>query len=92
MSKIYNCTGHTIQIPNMVSGQGCHLFDEKGKQFLDLESGVWCLALGHSHKRLNQVIKDQVDAIMHAGYCYSNAIVEAAAAALRALCVFHPKP
>lgn len=63
----------------MVSGRGCRLVDDKGKQYLDLESGVWCLSLGHSHNRLNQVIKDQVDAIMHAGYCYSNHIVEAAA-------------
>jgi len=66
----------------MVSGRGCHLVDDKDKQYLDLESGVWCLALGHTHKRLNQVIKDQVDAIMHAGYCYSNAVVEAAASAV----------
>jgi len=58
----------------MVSGRGCRLYNDGGNQYPDLESGVWCLALGHSHDRLNRVIKDQADAILHAGYCYRNAI------------------
>jgi acetylornithine aminotransferase len=72
----------------MASGRGCYLYDDQGKQYLDLESGVWCLALGHGHHRLNQIIKDQVDAIMHAGYCYSNDIVESAAEAVLSITGF----
>ena len=46
---------------------------------MDLESGVWCTALGHKNKRINRIIKNQIDAIMHTGLCYSNEILDKAA-------------
>ena len=79
MSKIYNCTGHIIQIPNIVNSDGIYLFDDKGKRYMDLESGVWCTALGHKNSRINNLIKKQIDSIMHAGFCYSNNILQESA-------------
>lgn len=79
MRKIYNCTGHQIRLPNIVRADGIYLFDETGKQYMDLESGVWCTALGHNHRRINRAIKQQIDSIMHAGFCYSHRILEEAA-------------
>jgi acetylornithine aminotransferase len=79
MNKIYNSTGHNILIPNIVNSDGIYLFDDKGKKYMDLESGVWCTSLGHKNIRINNLIKKQIDSIMHAGFCYSSNIVEESA-------------
>lgn len=39
MEHVYCCTGHELKIPNIVDSQGVYLFDDKGKRFMDLESG-----------------------------------------------------
>ncbi len=59
-----------------------YLFDQTGRQYMDLESGVWCTALGHNDKRVNAAIKNQIDSIMHAGFCYSSNILDEAADAV----------
>jgi acetylornithine aminotransferase len=79
MSKIFNCTNHSIEIPNIVSCEGIYLLDGKGKRYMDLESGVWCTSLGHGNVRINSTIKKQIETFMHAGFCYSGDIVENAA-------------
>ena len=76
LNTIFNCTGHKMKIRNIVDSQGLYLFDEDGKRCMDLESGVWCTALGHKHPRINKIIKRQIDSLMHAGFCYSNEILE----------------
>ncbi len=79
MKNILNCTGHDLKIPNIVDSEGIYLFDENGKQYMDLESGVWCTALGHKNVRVNKVIENQINLLMHAGFCYSNEILDEAA-------------
>ena len=88
MNHIYNCTGHDLIIPNIVDTQGIYVFDENGKQYMDLESGVWCTSIGHNNPMVNNVIKQQMDAIMHAGFCYSNDIVQEAAALILSITGF----
>jgi acetylornithine/N-succinyldiaminopimelate aminotransferase len=46
---------------------------------VDLEAGVWCTALGHSHPRINQAINAQIEQVMHLYYRYTNDLVEEAA-------------
>ncbi|XPV69376.1 MAG: aspartate aminotransferase family protein [Halarcobacter sp.] len=79
MESILNCTGHELKIPNIVKSDGVYLFDANEKRYMDLESGVWCTSLGHKNRRINGVIKEQIDQIMHAGFCYSSEIVDKAA-------------
>ena len=79
MTNILSCTGHQLQIPNIVKTEGIYLYDDSGKRYMDLESGIWCTSLGHNNVQINQVIKKQIDSIMHAGFCYSNSILEASA-------------
>ena len=79
MNNILNCTGHHLEISNIVNSDGVYIIDDKGKQYMDLESGVWCTSLGHKNDRINSVIKTQIDSIMHVGFCYSNNIVEESA-------------
>ncbi len=79
MGHILECTGYEAYDKNIVRGQGCSLYDEQGTRYVDFEAGVWSTALGHCHPRVNEVIKNQVERIMHLGYWYKNPIVEAAA-------------
>lgn len=76
MKHIYSCTGHELKIPNIVDSRGAYVFDDKGNRYMDLESGVWCVPVGHKNDRVNRAIKEQVDSLMHAGFCYSSRILE----------------
>lgn len=79
MKHVYLCTGHKLKIPNIVKSEGLYLYDEKDTRYVDLESGVWCTAIGHNNKEINKIISKQINSLMHAGFCYSNEIVETAA-------------
>jgi acetylornithine/N-succinyldiaminopimelate aminotransferase len=79
MEHVFFCTGHELKIPNIVKSEGLYLYDEQGKGYMDLESGVWCTSLGHNNAEINRIIKNQIDSLMHAGFCYSNEILEKSA-------------
>ena len=51
----------------LVRGEGCRVWDTRGKSYLDLLSGCWCAVLGHGHPRLAEEIKKQADRLIHAG-------------------------
>ncbi len=89
MDNILDCTGHKLKIPNIVKSDGIYLFDADEKRYMDLESGVWCTALGHKNQRINKAIKDQVEKIMHVGFCYSSEIVDKAAKSLLTIANFN---
>ena len=79
MNSILNCTGHDLKIPEIVDSSGVYVFDNTGKRYMDLESGIWCTAVGHKNGRINETIKNQIDSIMHTGFCYTSKIVNEAA-------------
>lgn len=62
-----------------MKSEGLYLHDEQGKGYMDLESGVWCTSLGHNIVEIKRIIKNQIDSLMHAGFCNSNEILEKAA-------------
>lgn len=74
--KTYNYETYDV---NIVRGQGCFLYDEDEKKYIDFEAGVWATALGHSDSRINNAISKQLEKIAHLGYRYNNPIVEEAA-------------
>lgn len=51
MESILDCTGHELKVPNIVRSDGVYLLDADGKRYVDLESGVWCTALGHKKSK-----------------------------------------
>jgi len=69
-----------VLLPDIVRAENCYLFDEDGKRYVDLESGVWCTSIGHGNPRILRTIQEQAARIGHAGYAYSNGIVGVAAA------------
>ncbi|MCG8402620.1 MAG: aspartate aminotransferase family protein [Firmicutes bacterium] len=79
MEHVLWSIGHDLIIENIVKAQGCYLYDSGGRRYVDFESGVWCTPLGHSHPRVNRVVKAQVDHISHTGYCYAHPATEEAA-------------
>lgn len=46
---------------------GTWFWDVKGKKYLDLVSGTWCANLGHNHPKVIQVMKSQIDKLVHRG-------------------------
>jgi acetylornithine/N-succinyldiaminopimelate aminotransferase len=81
--------GHELALPRIVRAENCHLFDDQGKRYVDLESGVWCTVLGHRHPRIRQTIGKQFDRIAHSGFGYSCEVVARAAEDLLALLDFN---
>ncbi len=83
MQHLLRC--HPITGDDFVRGANCDLFDAQGRRFVDLESGSWAAVLGHSHARVNAVLKAQLDRVMHLGVRWPNHLAEEAAVAVLGL-------
>lgn len=66
--------------PAAVKGDGCYVIDTEGKRYLDASGGAAVSCLGHSHPRVTQAIKDQVDniAFAHTGFFTNEPLEELA--------------
>lgn len=51
-------------------GRGCYLYDESGKRYLDLLTGIGVNALGHAHPRLTKTIREQAGLLLHTSNLY----------------------
>ncbi|MEM7464481.1 MAG: aspartate aminotransferase family protein, partial [Pseudomonadota bacterium] len=72
---------HTkISNPVIAGGEGCYLFDQDGKRYLDGSGGAAVSCLGHGDKEVTQAIKDQLDriAFAHTGFFTSDPAEELA--------------
>ena len=47
------------------SGKGCIIRDVDGNEFIDFNSGLVCLNVGHSHPKVVEAIKGQLDRFLH---------------------------
>ncbi|MBI3095608.1 MAG: aspartate aminotransferase family protein [Rhodocyclales bacterium] len=66
-------------------GEGCRLFDEQGKTYLDALAGIAVNTLGHNHPRLVKVLREQVGRLIHTSNLYRISEAEAASDRLAAL-------
>lgn len=80
--NLLNVTGYKIYNSSVVKADGCYLYDEKENRYIDFESGVWALALGHNCKRVNDAIIRQLGEISHMGFRFSHKLVEETAGLL----------
>lgn len=66
------------EVPIIIDrGKGVYIWDIQGNQYIDAISSWWVNTLGHSHQRLNDAIKRQLDKIEHvllAGFSHEPAI------------------
>ncbi|MCD6556211.1 MAG: aspartate aminotransferase family protein [Bacteroidales bacterium] len=60
--------GQTSQNPialEIVKAEGIYMYDNKGKKYIDLVSGVSVSNVGHRHPKVVKAVKDQLDKYMH---------------------------
>lgn len=74
LEHILKC--HNIVKTDFVRAENCYLYDSKGKRYVDFESGIWAASVGHNHPRIKQVIKAQIDKVIHLGTNYPSEIAE----------------
>ena len=56
---------------NIVKGKGCHVWDDKGQEYLDLYGGHAVISIGHAHPHYIETISKQVATL---GF-YSNSVI-----------------
>lgn len=56
---------------NIVKGKGCHVWDDKGNEYLDLYGGHAVISIGHAHPHYVEAISKQVATL---GF-YSNSVI-----------------
>lgn len=60
-------------------GEGVHLYDMDGKEYLDFCAGIAVFALGYGNKEYNDALKAQIDKLLHtSNYYYNVPAIEAA--------------
>ena len=60
-------------------GDGVHLYDMDGKEYLDFCAGIAVFALGYNNQRYNDALKAQIDKLIHtSNYYYNVPAIEAA--------------
>ena len=53
-----------------VRGEGCRLWDETGKSYLDFCTGIAVCSLGHCHPRVVSAIREQAGNLLHVSNLY----------------------
>lgn len=56
---------------NIVKGKGCHVWDDKGQEYLDLYGGHAVISIGHCHPHYVDMLTKQLNTL---GF-YSNAVI-----------------
>src|SRR5438046_5594096 len=51
----------------MVRGEGIYFWDAAGKRYMDMNSQLMCVNIGHGDKRVIEAIKRQADELVYAG-------------------------
>jgi adenosylmethionine-8-amino-7-oxononanoate aminotransferase len=69
MSHVFHRNARVVP-PVAASGDGIYVIDTDGNRYLDASGGAAVSCLGHSHPKVTQAIKDQVDklAFTHTGF------------------------
>ena len=61
-------------------GEGCHLYDSEGKEYLDFAAGIAVNSLGYHYPGYDEALKEQIDKLTHISNLYYNEpIIEAGA-------------
>ncbi len=62
-------------------GEGVHLYDADGKEYVDFGAGIAVFALGYNNKEYNDALKAQIDKLIHtSNYFYNEPAAKAAKA------------
>lgn len=53
-------------------GEGVHLYDIQGKEYLDFASGIGVMGLGYHNPEYSEALKTQIDMLLHTSNLYYN--------------------
>ncbi|HVA91420.1 MAG TPA: acetylornithine transaminase [Chloroflexota bacterium] len=56
----------------LARGEGCYVWDEDGKRYLDLVAGIAVNVLGHAHPALVRAVTEQAAKLIHTSNLYYN--------------------
>jgi acetylornithine/succinyldiaminopimelate/putrescine aminotransferase len=62
-------TGRRLPV-TFVRGQGCLVFDESGREYLDLVAGIAVNLLGHAHPAVASALARQAQTLIHTSNLY----------------------
>jgi len=62
----WSARGAVNPIP-MVRGEGIYFWDADGKRYIDMNSQLMCVNIGHGNRRVIEAIKRQADELVYAG-------------------------
>ena len=66
-------------------GEGCHLYDSEGKEYLDFAAGIAVNSLGYHYPGYDEALKSQIDKLTHISNLYYNEpIIDAGAKLVQA--------
>jgi acetylornithine/N-succinyldiaminopimelate aminotransferase len=68
-----------------VRGEGAHLYDAEGREYLDLVSGIGVASLGHANPGLARALAEQASTLVHVSNLYYHPLQGQVAARLAAL-------
>ncbi len=73
IGKEYLQKAYPIVYPIVLErAKGIEIWDSKGNRYLDFFSGFGVINYGHSHPKIVQAVKDQMEKIAHIGMIYYN--------------------
>ena len=62
---------YPLQPVNIVKGEGCHVWDDKGQEYLDLYGGHAVISIGHCHPHYVKMMQEQQEKLAF----YSNSVI-----------------
>src|SRR3972149_1430619 len=54
----------------LVKGEGCRVWDEDGREYLDFVAGIAVVSLGHCHPAVVKAVQEQAASLMHVSNYY----------------------
>lgn len=72
----YLFPNYTRDSIDLVDGDGCYVYDQDQRRYLDFTSGIGVTNLGHKHPKVLQALTDQTTKIWHSSNLYTNHLQE----------------
>ncbi|HKI45172.1 MAG TPA: aspartate aminotransferase family protein, partial [Balneolales bacterium] len=71
LDQTYHFQLYKRQPITLVRGEGAHVWDEGGRQYLDALAGIAVNNVGHCHPRVVEAIRDQAGKLIHVSNLYT---------------------
>lgn len=65
------------ELMTITKGKGIYVWDDKGKKYIDGQSGLWNVSLGYSNENIVNAITEQLNKICYINTCdYTNPVIQ----------------